>query len=140
MKKAIVFDLDGTLLNTLEDLTDSTNYALRVCGFPERTIEEVRHFVGNGIRKLIERAVPENTPKEKTDACFTAFCEHYKQNMENKTAEYDGISDMLAALYSAGYKMAIVTNKADFAAQALCANLFGKYIKTVVGSIDSRPN
>ena len=68
MKKAIVFDLDGTLLNTLEDLTDSTNYALRVCGFPERTIEEVRHFVGNGIRKLIERAVPENTPKEKTDA------------------------------------------------------------------------
>lgn len=140
MKKAIVFDLDGTLLNTLEDLTDSTNYALRSCCLPERTLEEVRRFVGNGIRKLIERAVPENTPKEKTDECFNAFCEHYKQNMENKTAEYDGISEMLSALYSAGYKMAIVTNKADFAAQALCAKLFGKYVKTVVGSVDSRPN
>lgn len=140
MKKAIVFDLDGTLLNTLEDLTDSTNYALRVCGFPERTIEEVRRFVGNGIQKLIERAVPANTAEEKITECFTLFCEHYKQNMENKTAEYDGISDLLAALYAAGYKMAIVTNKADFAAQVLCGKLFGKYVKTVVGSVDDRPN
>lgn len=140
MKKAVVFDLDGTLLNTLEDLTDSTNYALRTCAFPERTLEEVRRFVGNGIRKLIERAVPADAPKEKTDECFTAFCEYYKKNMENKTAEYDGISEMLSALYAAGYKMAIVTNKADFAAQALCAKLFGSYVKTVVGSVDGRPN
>ncbi|MGN0570566.1 MAG: HAD family hydrolase [Candidatus Fimenecus sp.] len=140
MKKAIVFDLDGTLLNTLEDLADSTNYALRLCCFPERTLEEIRCFVGNGIRKLIERAVPENAPKDKTDECFTAFCEHYKQNMENKTAEYDGISEMLSALYDAGYKMAIVTNKADFAAQVLCSKLFGKYVKTVVGSVETRPN
>ncbi|MGN0519576.1 MAG: HAD family hydrolase [Candidatus Fimenecus sp.] len=140
MKKAIVFDLDGTLLNTLEDLADSTNYALRSCCLPERTLEEVRRFVGNGIRKLIERAVPANTPKNTIDECFTVFCAHYKQNMENKTAEYDGISDMLSVLFDAGYKMAIVTNKADFAAQALCSKLFGKYVKTVVGSVDSRPN
>lgn len=140
MKKAVVFDLDGTLLNTLEDLTDSTNYALRTCTFPERTLEEVRRFVGNGIRKLIERAVPADAPKEKTDECFAAFCEHYKKNMENKTAEYVGVSEMLSTLYAAGYKMAIVTNKADFAAQALCADLFGKYVKTVVGSVESRPN
>lgn len=140
MKKAIIFDLDGTLLNTLEDLTDSTNYALRTCGFPERTLEEVRRFVGNGIRKLIERAVPVNADAENISECFTVFCEHYKQNMENKTAEYTGISDMLSALYAAGYKMAIVTNKADFAAQVLCGKLFGNYVKTVVGSVENRPN
>lgn len=140
MKKAIVFDLDGTLLNTLEDLADSTNYALSTCGFPVRSLGEVRRFVGNGIRTLIERAVPENAAEPKITECFNLFCEHYKQNMENKTAEYDGISEMLSALYNVGYKMAIVTNKADFAAQVLCGNLFGKYIKTVVGSVEDRPN
>ncbi len=140
MKKAIVFDLDGTLLNTLDDLRDSTNYALTQCGFPERSLAEVRRFVGNGILKLIERAVPENTAPPEITECYELFCEHYKHNMENKTAEYDGISDMLCALYEAGYKMAIVTNKADFAAQVLCKRLFGDYVKTVVGSVDSRPN
>lgn len=140
MKKAIVFDLDGTLLNTLDDLRDSTNYALAKCGFPERSLAEVRRFVGNGILKLIERAVPENTAPPEITECYELFCEHYKHNMENKTAEYDGISDMLRALYEAGYKMAIVTNKADFAAQVLCKRLFGDYVKTVVGSVESRPN
>ena len=140
MKKAIVFDLDGTLLNTLEDLCDSTNFALEKCDFPKRSLGEVRRFVGNGIRKLIERAVPETAEEPAITECYEIFCEHYKGNMENKTAEYEGISDMLDALYQAGYKMAIVTNKADFAAQALCKNLFGKYVHTVVGSVDSRPN
>lgn len=140
MKKAIVFDLDGTLLNTLEDLCDSTNFALRKCGFPKRSLSEIRRFVGNGIRKLIERAVPETAEEPTITECYEIFCEHYKGNMENKTAEYEGVSDMLRALYEAGYKMAIVTNKADFAAQALCKNLFGDYVKTVVGSVDSRPN
>lgn len=140
MKKAIVFDLDGTLLNTLEDLCDSTNYALRKCGFPKRSLNEVRRFVGNGIRKLIERAVPETAGEPEITECYGIFCEHYKGNMENKTAEYDGITEMLGALYEAGYKMAIVTNKADFAAQALCRRLFGNYIHTVVGSVDTRPN
>lgn len=140
MKKAIVFDLDGTLLNTLEDLCDSTNFALEKCGFPKRSLGEVRRFVGNGIRKLIERAVPETAEEPVITECYEIFCEHYKGNMENKTAEYDGISNMLDALYQAGYKMAIVTNKADFAAQALCSRLFGNYIHTVVGSVDARPN
>lgn len=140
MKKAIVFDLDGTLLNTLEDLCDSTNAALLHCGFPERSLQEVRRFVGNGIRKLIERAVPDMAAEEQIEECFAYFCEHYKHNMENKTAEYGGITDLLKVLYDAGYKMAIVTNKADFAAQVLCKKLFGEYVKTVVGSVDSRPN
>ncbi len=140
MKKAIVFDLDGTLLNTLDDLCDSTNYALAALHFPPRTLDEVRRFVGNGIRKLIERAVPDTASAEQTEECYRVFCEHYKHNMENKTKEYDGISDMLSALQDAGYRMAIVTNKADFAAQELCSTLFGKYVKTVVGSVDGRPN
>lgn len=140
MKKAIVFDLDGTLLNTLDDLADSTNYALLKNGLPKRDIDEIRMFVGNGIYKLIERAVPVGTAKELTDICYNDFCEHYKGNMENKTAPYRGVDDMLKILYDVGYKMAIVTNKADFAAQKLCGSMFGKYIKTIVGSVDERPN
>lgn len=140
MKKAIVFDLDGTLLNTLEDLRDSVNFALEQYGYPKRTLEETRRFVGNGVHKLMERAVPAGTSSEDLEAAFADFCAHYKINMENKTAEYPGTSEMLSALYDAGYKMAIVTNKADFAAQALCNKLFGNYVKTVVGSVDGRPN
>ena len=140
MKKAIVFDLDGTLLNTLEDLCDSVNFALQKHGYPKRTLEETRRFVGNGVHKLMERAVPEGTTSEDLEAAFADFCAYYKEHMEDKTAEYPGTSEMLSALYDAGYKMAIVTNKADFAAQELCGNLFGKYVKTVVGSVENRPN
>lgn len=139
-KKAVVFDLDGTLLNTLEDLTDSTNAALRYCGYPERTIDEIRRFVGNGIYKLIERAVPENTDVENTKKCYDFFCADYKKNMANKTKPYDGVDDLLKNLYDAGLRLAIVTNKADFAAQELCGSLFGKYVKVVVGSDGVRPN
>lgn len=140
IKKAVVFDLDGTLLNTLEDLTDSTNAALRYCGYPERTIDEIRRFVGNGIYKLIERAVPENIDVESTKKCYDFFCADYKKNMANKTKPYDGVDDMLKNLYDAGLRLAIVTNKADFAAQELCGSLFGKYVKVVVGSDGVRPN
>ncbi|MEG1835214.1 MAG: HAD family hydrolase [Oscillospiraceae bacterium] len=139
-KKAIIFDLDGTLLNTLDDLRDSTNFALLKSGFKKRTNDEIRCFVGNGILKLVERAMPQNSSKQETIQCYNDFCEHYKKNMENKTAPYDGIIEMLKSLYEAGYKMAIVTNKADFAAQQLCTKLFGNYIKTIVGSVDERPN
>lgn len=140
MKNSIIFDLDGTLLNTLDDLTDSTNFALCQNGFPERSMQEVRCFVGNGIYKLIERAVPAGTSPEALNACYNDFCAHYKTNMENKTAPYAGIAQLLHSLSAAGYKMAIVTNKADFAAQVLCKKLFGSYIKTVVGSVPERPN
>ncbi len=140
IKKAVVFDLDGTLLNTLEDLTDSTNSALRYCGYPERTIDEIRRFVGNGIYKLIERAVPKNTDSENTKKCYDFFCADYKKNMANKTKPYDGVDGLLKNLYDAGLKLAIVTNKADFAAQELCGSLFGKYVKVVVGSDGVRPN
>lgn len=139
-KNTVIFDLDGTLLNTLEDLTDSTNNTLNAFDFPSRTISEVRRFVGNGIYKLVERAVPESTSPEIIKKCFDYFCVDYKKNMANKTRPYDGIDELLETLYKNNFKMAIVTNKADFAAQELCGNLFGKYVDVVVGSDGVRPN
>ena len=140
MKNSVIFDLDGTLLNSLDDLADSTNYTLRTEGYPERTRDEVRRFVGNGIYKLIERAVPAGTDKAEIDKCFDIFCRNYKKNMANKTKPYPGITDMLKTLYENGFKLAIVTNKADFAAQELCGEMFGDYVKTVVGSVKERRN
>ena len=140
MLDTIIFDLDGTLLNTLEDLKDSVNYALERSGLPLRTLSEIRSFVGNGIRLLVERAVPENTEKEIIDVCFKDFCDYYKIHMEDKTSPYENINEMLENVKKAGYKTAIVTNKADFAAQDLCKRMFGANIDFVVGSTDDRPN
>ena len=140
MINTIVFDLDGTLLNTLEDLKDSVNFALERQGYPLRNLNEIRSFVGNGIRLLMERAVPENIPAETFEICFKDFCDYYKIHMEDKTAPYDGINDMLTNIKKAGFKTAIVTNKADFAAQDLCKRMFGDNIDFVVGSSDDRPN
>ena len=140
MLDTIIFDLDGTLLNTLEDLKDSVNFALERSNLPLRNINEIRAFVGNGIRLLVERAVPENTDKETVDICFKDFCDYYKIHMEDKTAPYENINEMLDNVKKAGYKTAIVTNKADFAAQDLCRRMFGDNIDFVVGSTDDRPN
>ena len=140
MIDTIIFDLDGTLLNTLEDLKDSVNYALAKQNFPLRTLPEIRSFVGNGIRLLMERSVPENTNPEIFEICFADFCEYYKAHMEDKTAPYEHINEMLANIKSEGFKTAIVTNKADFAAQDLCKRMFGDTIDLVVGSTDDRPN
>ncbi len=140
MIDTIIFDLDGTLLNTLEDLRDSVNYALEKQGFPLRSLAEIRSFVGNGIRLLVERAVPSNIDSETFDVCFKDFCDYYKIHMEDKTAPYEGVIDMLKAVKKAGFKTAIVTNKVDFAAQDLCKRMFGETIDLVVGSVDGRPN
>ena len=137
---SVVFDLDGTLLDTLGDLRDSVNFALEKNNLPKRTTEEIRSFVGNGIRLLMERAVPENIDAETFEICFKDFCDYYKIHMEDKTAPYDGINDMLTNIKKAGFKTAIVTNKADFAAQDLCKRMFGENIDFVVGSSDDRPN
>ncbi len=140
MIDTIIFDLDGTLLNTLEDLMDSVNYALERQGFPLRHLEEIRSFVGNGIRLLVERAVPQEIVGTDTfEVCFKDFNDYYKVHMEDKTAPYDGINEMLKNIKKAGFKTAIVTNKVDYAAQELCNRLFPE-IDLVVGSVDDRPN
>lgn len=132
-KKIVIFDLDGTLLNTLQDLTDSTNFALNRCDYPQRTLDEVRNFVGNGVLKLIERAVPENTSANDIQNCLKIFKEHYKNNMFNKTAPYSGIIAMLKKLKNDGYKTAIVSNKFDSAVKDLCIKYFGSLIDFSAG-------
>ena len=93
-----IFDLDGTLLDTLGDLAASTNYALRRHSMPERSLDEVRRFVGNGVQKLIERAVPEGTPADATAQVLDTFRQHYLLHSLDATRPYDGIVDMLASL------------------------------------------
>lgn len=133
MKKLVIFDLDGTLLNTLEDLCSSTNFALRSENLPGRSLDEVRRFVGNGIRKLIERAVPEGTDAELTDRVFSAFKTHYTANCEVKTAPYEGIRELLQSLKSRGVLLGVVSNKADEPVKKLIAHYFPDVFDSVVG-------
>lgn len=136
MYKLLIFDMDGTILDTLEDLADSTNYALKVNGLPERTIEEVRFFVGNGIRRLIERAVPEGTSDELRERVYYAFTEHYRYHCADKTKAYDGILELLRTVRERGYLTAVVSNKADFAVQTLCEDYFRGLFDYAVGERD----
>lgn len=129
----VIFDLDGTLLNTLEDLADSTNFALESFGYPTRTYEEVRTFVGNGIKELIKKAVPTGTDEETTLKCLQAFKDHYKTNMQHKTAPYDGIIDLLKELNSKNIKLGIVSNKYDFGVKNLNKHYFKDLIPVAIG-------
>lgn len=128
-----IFDLDGTILDTLCDLRDSVNFALSKNGLPTRSTEEVRAFVGNGIRLLIERAVPKNTEEEIINKCFEDFKTHYKDNSANSTKPYDKIIDVLNELKSGGVKIAVVSNKADFAVQGLMLKYFPEVFHFAVG-------
>ena len=121
---SVVFDLDGTLLDTLSDLRDSVNFALEKNNLPKRTTEEIRSFVGNGIRLLVERSVPENTPIETTDRCFSDFKEYYKDHSAILTKPYDDIIELMKELKSKGIKIAVVSNKADFAVKTLMEDYF----------------
>lgn len=128
-----IFDLDGTLLNTLSDLRDATNHALRQNHLPERSLDEVRHFVGNGVRLLIERAVPQDTSTETTDRVFEDFRQYYLIHSMDTTAPYDGILPMLAELSRRGKKMAVVSNKLHEATGELVNHFFGQYISVAIG-------
>lgn len=133
MKTTVIFDLDGTLMNTLDDLCDSTNYALSCCGFPARTYNEVRSFVGNGIRLLIERAVPTNTEKEKVDEVFNIFKSYYLTHSKIKTAPYPGVVALLKTLKTKGYKIAIVSNKIQAGVDELVEEMFKGLVDVAVG-------
>lgn len=133
MYKLAVFDMDGTILDTLEDLKDSTNFALEKCGYPTRSYDEVRRFVGNGIRKLIERAVPEGLTVEQIDRVHEVFTEHYKVHCADTTKAYDGIKPLLGKLRASGVKTAVVSNKADYGVQELCKEYFDGLFDYAVG-------
>ena len=128
-----IFDLDGTLLDTLTDLAASTNYALRTHGMPEHTIDEVRRFVGNGVRKLMERAVPDGTDNPLFDEAFATFRQYYMEHSLDTTRPYEGVSEMLAALKARGCHLAVVSNKMMAATQELCRHFFPDTIEVAIG-------
>lgn len=132
MYQAVIFDLDGTLLYTLEDLKDGVNHVMRNWNYPERTLDEVRRFVGNGIHKLIERAVPEGLEDEKVEQVFEEFKTYYTAHCEIKTRPYDRIMELLAQLKEKGIKLAIVSNKNDAAVKELARDYFADYIEKEV--------
>ncbi len=138
-KRAVIWDLDGTLLDTLQDLTAAVNYALTQSGYPARTPTEVRAFVGNGVAKLMERAVPAGTDAEHTTHALSVFRKYYAAHSADSTAPYEGILQVLETLYSAGVKMAVVSNKLEPAVEALRRRFFADTIPLAAGDVAHRP-
>ena len=133
MISGVIFDLDGTLLNTLEDLTDSVNYSLVKYSYPKKTLEQVRNAVGNGVRVLFERLLPGGANSENFEDIISEFKKYYKSNMYNKTCPYDGIMEMLKGLKLKGIQTAVVSNKFDAAVKELCKKYFGDLIHVAIG-------
>lgn len=134
----IVFDFDGTLLDTLKDLTDSVNYVLNKYGYPVRSIDEIRRFLGNGIAKLLELSIPNGLSNPKFKICLEELKEYYSKNMNNKTGSYKGINELLEQLVKKGYKIGVASNKFDEALKELNKQYFGKYIKVAIGQTENR--
>ena len=133
MIKGVLFDLDGTLLDTLEDLYQSVNAALTACGFPERTRMEIRSFVGNGVRNLMVRSVLDGEENPKFEECFQKFREHYAAHLNDHTAPYAGIMELLAELKEKGIPTAVVSNKSDAAVKELCRETFRDLVPLAIG-------
>lgn len=134
--QTVIFDLDGTLLYSLEDLKDSVNFVMKKHGFREYTIDEVREAIGNGVRLLMERILPKDIDKNLFEECLSEFKENYSKNMYNKTKPYDGVLDMLKALREEGYKIAVLSNKFDSAVKELSNKYFGELVDLAVGQKD----
>ena len=130
---AAIFDLDGTLLDTIDDLKNSINHALSVCGYPPRTRAEVLAFVGNGVPRLVELAVPPGTPADRRQAVLDAMNAHYAAHCAQLTRPYPGVIDVLRTLRAAGVRVAVVSNKPDYGVQELCARYFPGLLDSAVG-------
>ena len=128
-----IFDLDGTLLDTLGDLAASVNYAMRTHGMPEHSVDEVCRFVGNGVRRLMERAVPGGAAHPEFEAAFATFRRHYMEHSLDTTRPYEGIPEMLQELKRRGRHTAVVSNKFDAATKELCRHFFPDTIDVAVG-------
>ena len=125
--QTFIFDLDGTLLDTLRDLAASVNYALQTCGMPQHSIDDVRRFVGNGVRLLMERAVPDGAANPQFEQAFATFRQHYMQHSLDTTRPYEGVLEMLQALRARGCRTAVVSNKFYAATQELCRHFFAMW-------------
>ena len=133
MYDTYVFDLDGTLLDTLGDLAASVNHAMRQCSMPEHTNDDVRRFVGNGVHVLMERAVPGGAANPLFDRAMSAFREYYLVHSSDTTRPYDGILPMLSELKRRGKRLAVVSNKFCTATEALCRQFFPDTITVAIG-------
>ena len=134
-KNTVIFDLDGTLLYTLEDLKNAVNYALRKKGYGEHQLDEMRRFFGNGIRAALQEAEPEASAED-IDELIRLFKGYYAEHCMDRTHPYDGIPELLSTLSERGYRMAIVSNKVDEAVKALAAHFFGDTITVAIGNSD----
>lgn len=134
----IIFDMDGTILNTLEDLHDSVNYALEKMGYSLRSLDEIRRFIGNGVKVLIRRCVPQGTSDENYAECLEIFEGHYANNYNNKTRPYDGITDLLNGLRDKNIKTAVVSNKIEPAVVELCDLRYSGLFDCIAGQTDDR--
>lgn len=135
--ESYIFDLDGTLLDTLGDLAASCNYALSGCGMPEHGIDDIRRFVGNGVRLLMERAVPGGAANSRFEEAYRTFRQHYMLHNLDTTAPYEGILETLDALNANGKHVAVVSNKFHEATRALVAHFFGDRVKVAIGESPS---
>ena len=131
--KTYVFDLDGTLLNTINDLAASVNFALKEYGMPQHTVDEVRNFVGNGVKKLMERAVPDGLDNPLFEDAYATFKKHYLEHGLDTTKPYPGIVDLLRELKKRGKNIAVVSNKFYDATGELVRHFFGEYVKVAIG-------
>ncbi len=134
MKKGVIFDLDGTLLNTLYDLKEAVNFALRQHNRQEITLEQTRSFVGNGVRQLILRAINETSYTPLNEEIYQDFKKYYDVHQKDYTIPYEGIEEMIKTVYQMNFKMAIVSNKYQEGVENLCKPLFGQYIEVLIGS------
>lgn len=139
MQKAVLFDLDGTLLNTLGDLTAAVNHGLTAHGFPTHTEAEVRTYVGDGVKKLIARACPPTATDADREAVQAAYLSYYAAHNTDRTVPYDGVMQLLVALKEKGYRLAVVSNKHEAGVQDLCRRFFGDYLSLAVGGNGERP-
>lgn len=129
----IIFDMDGTVLNTLNDLTDSVNYVMNRFNMPTHSTEDYRRYFGNGIRYALKCAVPEGTSDSVIDEMLPVFKEYYDKHCLDKTRPYDGITELMRELKERGYKMAIVSNKIDSAVKELNDRFFSEYVDVAIG-------
>lgn len=133
----VIFDLDGTLMDTLEDLADAVNEILRRHSYPVRTIQHVRRIVGNGLKQTLTLCLPEGTVQEEIDRLLPEFAAYYQAHCQIKTKPYNGVEDTLRELCARGYKLAIVSNKRDEAVKTLNRECFEAYVKVAIGENES---
>lgn len=137
--QAIIFDLDGTLLDTLEDLRSATNYALKKNGFPVRTTEQVRAAIGNGVKQLMKRSLAPNVAEAYLDVCLEDFYNYYDQHLCEATTAYQGVDTLVDALHECGIQLAALSNKYNSAACRLIEHFFGDAFRMIVGECEDEP-